>query len=83
LSNAVHLLDDVTAAGCPQLMSWTALRPTGSFAGMCGEEDAMVEVAVIGIDLAKSVFQVHGIDAGGRAVLRQAASQRPQQNVTT
>ena len=34
----------------------------------------MKEVAVIGIDLAKSVFQVHGVDAGGNAVLRQRVS---------
>jgi transposase len=31
----------------------------------------MEEVAVVGIDLAKSVFQVHGIDARGEVVLRQ------------
>jgi hypothetical protein len=40
-------------------MSWTALHPAGSFAGMCGEEDTTEEVIVVGIDLAKSVFQVH------------------------
>jgi hypothetical protein len=37
-------------------MSWTALHPAGSFAGWCGEEDTMEEVAVVGVDLAKSVF---------------------------
>jgi hypothetical protein len=44
-------------------MSWTALHPTGIFAGQCGEEDTTEDVSVIGIDLAKSVFQVHGVDA--------------------
>jgi len=35
------------------------------FAGLCGEEDTMEAIAVIGIDLAKSVFQVHCVDAQG------------------
>jgi hypothetical protein len=33
-------------------MSWTALHPAGSFAGQCGEENTMTEVAVKGVDLA-------------------------------
>lgn len=32
-----------------------------------------MQVATIGLDIAKNVFQVHGIDAGGRAVLRRKA----------
>jgi transposase len=31
----------------------------------------MVNVTTIGIDLAKSVFQLHGVDAEGSAVLRR------------
>ena len=34
----------------------------------------MEEVAVVGIDLAKSVFQVHGIDGRGELVVRQRLS---------
>jgi len=34
----------------------------------------MEEVVVVGIDLAKSVFQVHGVDAHGKVVLRQRLS---------
>ena len=34
----------------------------------------MEDVAVVGIDLAKSVFQVHGIDARGEVVLRRRLS---------
>ena len=34
----------------------------------------MEDVAVVGIDLAKSVFQVHGIDAAGKLVLRRRLS---------
>jgi transposase len=31
----------------------------------------MGQVVTIGLDIAKSVFQVHGVDAGGAVVLRQ------------
>jgi transposase len=55
-------------------MSWTALHPTGSFAGQCGEEDTMESVSVIDLDLVKSVFQVHGIDDDGEVVLRRRLS---------
>jgi len=34
----------------------------------------MGEVSMIGLDLAKNVFQVHGVDASGDVVLRRAAS---------
>ena len=34
----------------------------------------MEDISVVGIDLAKSVFQVHGIDARGQVVLRQRLS---------
>jgi transposase len=34
----------------------------------------MVEIATIGIDLAKNVFQVHGVDASGVVVVRKAMS---------
>jgi transposase len=31
----------------------------------------MVEITTIGLDLAKSAFQLHGVDAAGGAVLRR------------
>jgi len=31
----------------------------------------MSEIATVGLDLAKNVFQAHGADASGRAVLRK------------
>src|SRR5262245_33340643 len=34
-------------------------------------EPSMGEVTTIGLDLAKHVFQVHGVDAGGATVLRK------------
>ena len=33
-----------------------------------------MSVTVIGLDLAKSVFQVHGVDAGRHAVLKRRSS---------
>ncbi len=41
-------------------MSWTALHSNGSFAVKCGEEDTKEGVAVIGLDLANSVFKFTG-----------------------
>jgi hypothetical protein len=46
---------------------WALLRPHGS------EELLMPAVTTIGLDIAKSVFQVHGVDAAGQ-VLSSAAS---------
>ena len=31
-----------------------------------------MQITTIGLDLAKSVFQVHGIDAAGQAVVRKS-----------
>ncbi len=36
----------------------------------------MNEVTTIGIDLAKSVFQVHGVDASGKTVIRRQPRRR-------
>jgi transposase len=36
----------------------------------------MSEISIIGLDLAKEVFQVHGADAAGRAVLRKQLKRR-------
>src|SRR3954453_19714002 len=35
------------------------------------QEPSMTEVGTIGLDLAKTVFQVHGLDAHGKVVLRR------------
>jgi hypothetical protein len=35
---------------------------------------SMNEVSTIGLDIAKSVFQVHGVDAGGAVVIRKRIS---------
>ncbi len=36
----------------------------------------MGEITTVGIDLAKNVFQVHGVDANGRIVVRKAVPER-------
>ncbi len=36
----------------------------------------MTEVITIGVDLAKSVFQVHGVDASGKPVIRRQLRRR-------
>ena len=40
------------------------------------EEISMQTVTTIGFDIAKSVFQVHGIDAGGQVVIRRQLKRR-------
>ena len=36
----------------------------------------MLSVKTIGLDIAKSVFQVHGVDADGQAVIRRKLKRR-------
>ena len=36
----------------------------------------MQAVTTIGLDIAKSVFQVHGVDAGGQVVIRRQLKRR-------
>jgi transposase len=36
----------------------------------------MQTVTTIGLDIAKSVFQVHGVDAGGQVVIRRQLKRR-------
>lgn len=46
------------------------LFPGGSRLG----DAAMGQVVTIGLDLAKSVFQIHGVDAAGEVVVRRRRS---------
>ena len=43
------------------MMLWTALRHRGRVIS-CEGEQITAEVVTIGLDIAKSVFQVHGVD---------------------
>jgi len=36
----------------------------------------MTKISTIGLDLAKNVFQVHGVDAGGQLVIRRQLKRR-------
>ena len=61
------------------MMGWMApLRHLGAKV-LVGEkppadrEPSMNEITTIGLDLAKHVFQVHGVDAAGAMVLRKPA----------
>jgi transposase len=36
----------------------------------------MLSISTIGLDIAKSVFQVHGVDAAGQVVLRRQLKRR-------
>jgi hypothetical protein len=40
------------------------------------EEPKMQAITTIGLDIAKSVFQVHGVDAEGNVVLRRQLKRR-------
>src|SRR6478609_9671510 len=70
------------APGCLLLMLWTAPPPARECHG-CGclrphdsQEPLMQTVTTIGLDIAKSVFQVHGIDAEGKVVIRRQLKRR-------
>src|SRR6187200_490640 len=59
-------------------MLWTAPPPArechrcgGCWGPHDSEEPIMQAITTIGLDIAKSVFQVHGIDAAGTVVIRR------------
>jgi len=45
------------------------------------EEPAIQTVTTIGLDIAKSVFQVHGVDAAGQVVIRTTVEASPSAGV--
>jgi transposase len=49
---------------------WVLLRPPDS------QEPVMQAITTIGLDIAKSVFQVHGVDAEGKVVIRRQLKRR-------
>ena len=49
---------------------WVLLRPHDS------EEPDMQTITTIGLDIAKSVFQVHGVDAEGKVIIRRQLKRR-------
>src|SRR5665213_2544391 len=67
---------DNPQSSCPGLMGWMApLRHRCAKVGLSnsnGREPSMTEISTLGLDLAKKVFQVHGVDAGGAVVARRS-----------
>jgi transposase len=51
-------------------MLWTALQLCWSMSSKV-RRSAMDQVVTVGLDIAKSVFQVHGVDAAGEVVVRR------------
>lgn len=57
------------------LMRWTALLPLyGMVVELELRRAIMDTVSTIGLDIAKSVFQVHGVDATGAVIVRRKLS---------
>ena len=52
------------------LMGWTVPHPAVKLIAPT-KEVVIANVAVLGIDIAKNVFQLHGVDADGQVVLRR------------
>jgi hypothetical protein len=58
-------------------MRWTAPRPSRAICddvaveGTTSREPQIADITTIGLDLAKNVFQIHGIDATGRELIRR------------
>lgn len=53
------------------LMGWMSLPPTATLWGRSSRMERDMTVAFIGIDLAKNVFQLHGVAGDGRHVLKR------------
>jgi predicted nucleotide-binding protein len=47
------------------------MNPGALEGGHDSEEPAMQTITTIGLDIAKSVFQVHGVDGAGQVIRRQ------------
>src|SRR5262249_6107789 len=61
---------DGSSTGTQVPWMWVLLRPHDS------EEPHMQTVTTIGLDIAKSVFQVHGVDAAGNVIVRRQLKRR-------
>src|SRR5262245_2581642 len=58
-------------------MLWTALHPEPGYSPREARmEGQKMRAATVGLDIAKTVFQVHGVDAGGQVVVRQRLARR-------
>ena len=63
----------------PNVMVWTPPLPNGIAMCQSGrvkpplneEEESVMNITTIGLDIAKNVFQLHGVDANGKTILRK------------
>src|SRR5215212_6333100 len=68
LTRATEIASSHVGMDGPTSLAW----PPGHKIGCrFGQQEVDMTITVIGLDLAKNVFQVHGIDEHGRAVLRR------------
>jgi hypothetical protein len=61
---------DGSSTGTEVPWMWVLLRPHDS------EEPNMQAVTTIGLDIAKSIFQIHGVDAAGNVIVRRQLERR-------
>src|SRR4051794_19514806 len=52
-------------------MPWTALEPGAGILASNQTRESSMQIATIGIDIAKHVFQVHGVSESGEVVLQK------------
>ena len=64
------------ACGVTDMMGWTPLAPQSRLNPwpFCHSEEDVMDVKVIGIDIAKRYFQVHAVGASGAVALRRKVS---------
>ena len=70
--------DTRTAGPGPKAMGWTPPHPNGinvpdwkRYRPVNGEKESTMKLMRVGIDLAKAVFQVHGVDRNEKVTLRR------------
>src|SRR5262249_46740288 len=75
--------DEDTAGSGPLVMLWTAFPPARKchwsdrrWGGRGYGEPSMQAITTVGLDIAKSVFQVHGVDAAGEGIIRRQLKRR-------
>jgi hypothetical protein len=61
---------DGSSTGTAVPWMWVLLRPHDS------EESDMQAVTTIGLDIAKSIFQIHGVDAAANVIVRRKLKRR-------
>lgn len=69
-------------AGLTLVMEWTPTSPNGIKVPKCGScrpqngRSVQMKITTIGIDLAKEVFQIHGVDSHGKVAIRKQVKRK-------